>query len=296
MGLYKQPNDYTCGPFALKHALAVLGRLVSEHDISDVVRPHWWSGTDEVRLAEAARKHGCELPLVRRRDPRLARQKLRSYLDKGIPVLMCVDNWGHWITTVHHDKNRFIVIDSMDDPVLQVLTWPQLRTRWQYMDDEYEPEDEDFPTIFDLHPVTPTFRVPVKARFSVERAQFLRRPSNRDLGAHWDDYLGDLLEICRAPTGRTAVLSMAEFLRRHQQLLLAQLPYWHGDVTRTQVSRILRNFRFVAETYGLIIPESDRRRALVDVTILLSLWAASAHGVGDVYGSIEGDNPRKDRR
>ena len=33
MGLYEQPNDYTCGPFALKHALVTLGRLADEDSI-----------------------------------------------------------------------------------------------------------------------------------------------------------------------------------------------------------------------------------------------------------------------
>src|SRR5690606_6385932 len=105
--------------------------------------------------------------------------------------------------------------DSKNDPVLQVMNWSQLRNRWCYFD--YDEHDQEV-GLFDLHPVKPRFRVAVKAQFSVERAQFLRRPENLDLSEHWDDYLEDLLEICRprSSTRSSAALSMGEFLRRHQ--------------------------------------------------------------------------------
>jgi hypothetical protein len=95
-----------------------------------------------------------------------------------------------------------------------------------------------------------------------------------------------LLEICRPRSNRVSdALSMGEFLRRHHQLLVSRVVYWHGDVSRESVTRILRNFRFVAETYALIIPAAGTRRALADLSILLALWAASGRGVGKMYGT-----------
>ena len=283
MGLYEQPNDWTCGPFALKHALVALGRLTDETAISQVAHPHWWAGTDEVKLARAARAFDCDLPFIRRSDPERAYATLARYIAQRLPVILCVDEWGHWITVVRHEDDRFVVIDSKSEPVLNVLSWPSLRNRWAYV--EYDEWDEPS-TYFDLHPLKPRFRVTIKAQFSVERAHFLRRPENSDLALHWDSYLGDLLEICRPRSSRgTDALSMGEFLRRHQELLVSRVVYWHGDVLRDQVLRILRNFRFVAETYALIIPGASTRRALADLAILLALWAAAGHGVGAMYGS-----------
>lgn len=286
MGLYEQPNDWTCGPFALKHALVALGRLADESTISQVAHPHWWAGTDEVKLARAARAFDCDLPFIRRTDPDRAYQALARYISQRLPVILCVDDWGHWITVVRHEHERFVVIDSKSAPVLNVLSWGSLRNRWQYV--EYDDWDEP-QTLFDLHPLKPRFRVNVKAQFSVERAHFLRRAENADLAEHWDEYLGDLLEICRPRSARSCeALSMNEFLRRHQELLVSRVVYWHGDVHRDQVLRILRNFRFVAETYALVIPASSTRRALTDLSMLLALWAAAAHGVGEMYGSDDG--------
>ncbi len=283
LGLYQQPNDYSCGPFALKHALVALGRLADEDMISSVAHPHWWAGIDEVKLARAARHFECDLPMVRRRNEHSARTALTRYLTAGFPVILCVDGWGHWVTVVSHEAGRFVLIDSKHEPVLQVLSWAQLRRRWQYI--EYD-EWDDPQEFFDLHPVKPRFRVSANARFSLERAQFLRRPENADLAEHWDSYLGDLLEICRPRSRRAAQqLSMGEFLRRHQESLVGRLRYWHGGIERAAVQRLLRNFRFVAETYGLVIPAVGTRQALVDMSMLLAMWAAARCGVGDMYGS-----------
>ena len=295
MGLYRQPNDYTCGPFALKHALVSLGRVADEETISQIAHPHWWAGTDEVKLARAARYYDCDLPLVRRHDPDRACGSLVRYVDQRLPVLLCVDDWGHWITVVSHENGRFVVLDSRKEPVLKILPWPTLRDRWMYLD--WEEDEEDPPVLFDLMPVKPRSRMPIKAQFSVERAQFLRRPENQHLARRWDEYLGDLLEICRArsATRASAVLSMGEFLRRHQDLLVRRVRYWHGDIEREDAVRLLRSFRFVAETYGLVIPAGSTRRALVDMAMLLAMWAASARGVGPMYGS-EHLRRRKKRR
>ena len=132
--------------------------------------------------------------------------------------------------------------------------------------------------------------------------KFLRRPENRRLARHWNEYLEDLLEICRPPTHRIAEpLSMGEFLRRHQELLLTRVVYWHGDVNREEVSRVLRDLRFVSETYGLVIPASMARRALADLAICISLWACADRGVNGMFGAPGSDvraasKPRKRSR
>jgi hypothetical protein len=86
-------------------------------------------------------------------------------------------------------------------------------------------------------------------------------------------------------------LSMGEFLRRHQELLLTRVVYWHGDVSRDEVMRVLRDLRFVSETYGLVIPASMSRRALADLAILISLWVCADRGINGMFGS-PGADPR----
>lgn len=289
-GFYPQPNEWTCGPFALKHALLALGRMVDVNQISSTARTHWWSGTNEIQLARAARAFECDLVLERSAEPEQARKLLVKYLREQTPVLLCVDEWSHWITVLRSEDRRFVVVDSQDDPLLSVCTWPQLRNWWRYHDTDYAKENP--PILYDMMAVSPRFRTTVKADFSVERVKFLRRPENRRLARHWNEYLEDLLEICKPPSVRIAEpLSMGEFLRRHQELLLTRVVYWHGDISRDEVGRVLRDMRFVSETYGLVIPASMSRRALADLAILVSIWACSQRGVDSMFGS-PGSDPR----
>ncbi len=286
MGLYEQPNDWTCGPFALKHALVALGKLVDESAISNVAHPHWWAGTSEVKLARAARAFECDLPFIRCKCPQTAHSALVGHLSQKRPVILCVDDWGHWVTVVRHEEGRFVVIDSKKAPVLRVLSWAQLRRRWRYYE---ESEWGEFLPFFDLHPVKPRFRISVKAQFSVERAYFLRRQENADLAANWDDYLSDLLDICRPRTASGRVprnaMAMSLFLRQHEEMLVGRLAYWHGEINPEAVTRLLRNFRFVAETYAMQIPVAGQDQVLTDLSMLLGMWAAAGYGIDAMYGS-----------
>lgn len=272
--------------------------MVDADEIAATARTHWWSGTNEIQLARAAREFECDLVLERRRDAEDARKVLVKHLREQTPVLLCVDEWSHWITVVRSEDRRFVVVDSNDDPLLSVRTWPQLRNWWRYHDTDYTTDKP--PTLYDMMAVSPRFRTAVKADFSVERVKFLRRPENRRLAHHWNEYLEDLLEICRPATHRIAQpLSMGEFLRRHQELLLTRVVYWHGDVSREECARVLRDLRFVSETYGLVIPASMSRRAVADLAILISLWACADRGVGGMFGSPGSDpvaTPRKRAR
>src|SRR4029077_19715357 len=141
--------------------------MVDVNQISSTARTHWWSGTNEIQLARAARAFECDLVLERRSDAEQARKLLVKFLREQTPVLLCVDEWTHWITVVRAEDRRFVVVDSNDDPLLGVRTWPQLRNWWRYHDVDYTKSKP--PVLYDLMAVVPRFRVTVTADFSVER-------------------------------------------------------------------------------------------------------------------------------
>jgi hypothetical protein len=280
MGFSPQPNRWQCGPFALKHALVMLGILADEKAISRLAGANKLSGANEVQLARAARKYDCDLTLVREEDALAARRGLVERLRQGLPCLLCISEWSHWIAVVKEEKGNFILLDSYDEAVLVILTWKQLRSRWVYHLDE----DGGTRTLYDLHPVIPLFRVQTRARVSLARARFLRRPENRDFARQWDKYVEDLLAICRPRTPLSSnVISLGEFLRRYGEMVLDQVAFWHGWIERRRAAKVLENLHFVADTYGLVIHEEDEKRALAGITSLLTLWASSRYGVTPVY-------------
>jgi hypothetical protein len=283
-GFYPQPNEWTCGPYALKHALLALGRIVDVGRIAETARTRWWSGTSEIQLTRAARAFDCDLVHESCEDEKAAQKMLLAQLRDRTPVLLCVEEWSHWITVLRAEAGRFVVVDSTDDLLFSVRTWGQLRPWWRYRDGVTESGRRR--VLYDLLAVTPRVRTRVRADLSVRRVQHLRRAENRALAHHWDEYLADLLEICRPASARIPrALSMAELLRRHRELLLGRIVYWHGEVRQDDVQRVLRDLRFVSETYGLVVPASMERRAVTDLAILVSLWASAARGVDPMYGA-----------
>jgi hypothetical protein len=285
MGLYPQPNKWQCGPFALKYALIMLGKIVNEKEVSRIAGTHWWSGTDEIKLARGAKTYGCEMPLIRRKNSLRAKRELLLALKKGHPCLLCVDGWNHWITVVGAEKGKYIVVDSKEAPVVSISDWHELKRRWVYKEiDEDDPTQIE--TLFDLHPVIPRFRIRTHARFSLEKAKYLRRPENREFASHWDEYFNDLTTICTPRTPRSErVFPLGELFRRHGVMISSQIAYWHGTVKESRIRKLLRNLRFVADTYDLVVREDDEKRAIAAITALVTLWAASKHGVGEVYGN-----------
>ncbi len=285
MGLYPQPNNWQCGPFALKHALIMLGKIVNEKELSRIAGTHWWSGTDEIKLGRAAKKYGAQLKFIRRKHALNAKRELLLSLKRGHPALLCVDNWNHWVTVVGAERGKFIYVDSRKEPVVCIDSWKALKKRWVYN----EP-DEDDPTniemLYDLHPVIPHFRIRSKARFSLMRARYLRRPENRAFASHWDEYFTDLSRICTPRTPLSAkVFPMGELLRRHGTMIRTQVVYWHGFVKPEHVDKLLRHYRFIADTYDLVVRQEDEKRTIVALTANLTLWAASKFGVDEIYGN-----------
>ena len=263
MSFYPQPDDYSCGPFALKHALVTLGKFASESELKAAAGTHWWSGTSELGLERAARSVGCNLELARKRTSESARKELNAWLRARYPVVTCVDGWAHWISVLSESRGQYVIVDSNLDPVLDVVGWSQLSKRIRYLDTDYH--DEDPPELYDLLAVIPRGRVTMRADLSATRVKFLRRSANRDLATNWNAYVDDLLTICRPrSTNMQRPLSMAELLRRHGELVASRVCYWHGEVSAREVERVLERLRFVAEAYGLVIPREletagDRR-------------------------------------
>ncbi len=292
MGIYPQPNLWQCGPFALKHALIMLGIFLDEKRIARVAGSSPSSGTNEYQLRRAAHHFDCAFPVLRREEPERARRALSAYLRRGVPCLICINEWAHWVTVVKYERGSFIVLDSRDRAVLTIWTWPQLRRRWGY-----HLADEDHPRgrriLFDFHPVLPQYRVQARAKLSLARAEFLREPRNRALVRRWDEYVTDLLALARVRTPLSEnVLSMGEFLRRHEGLILEQVDFWHGSLDRDQAATILKHLHFVADTFGMVIHEREQKRVIAGLTAILTLWAANRFGVRPVYA---GKAPRRRR-
>jgi hypothetical protein len=285
MGIYKQPGKWECGPFALKHALLMRGVLVSEREIARLAGTSP-DGTDEKQLELAAANYGCELPTIREVEPEAARDALTGHLRDGYPCLLCINGWDHWVTAVHEEAGQFIILDSEKPHVIEVVDWPRLRELWVYHDRDGDGRQAS-DTLYDLHALVPKRKLPSRARFSLERATYLRRPENHGLARLWDGYVEDLIAVCGTRPGQGGrSLALGELLRRHTEMLLDELVNWHGGIKRQAARQVLERMRFVADTYGLVIRQSDEKRTVAALGMILALWSAGEFGVEPLYRRV----------
>ena len=258
MSFYQQPNGYECGPFALKHGLALLGVFAEERRLANVAGTTT-AGTDEVQLARAAAHYGCGLPTVSVTEAGAARRALTRELAGGRPVLACVDQWSHWITIGSQDGDTFVVADSAEPNVFRLMEWDELERRWGLLARDADGERY----LFDLNPLTPRGTVPARARLTLADVRYLV-DDGRELVRDWSDYAEDLLHLGDTTRGReddTSIEPLARLLGRHHRTLLDRVD-GRGPSHRRAATIALDRIALVAEAYDLRVPRRYARESL----------------------------------
>jgi hypothetical protein len=278
MSFYPQPYKYQCGPFALKYGLVMLGRFENERTIGKRAGSTWWYGTDEIGLAKAAKTFDCKMKYFRRETPDEAIKILTWHLKRGWPCILSVDSWEHWISVVKVQKGKFIVFDSILNKVIVIYGARQLAIRWKYI-------DEDTGDIsYDGYALIPNTKPSTKPNFTLEKARYVMQDRNKRLAVKWDTYFNDLISICRPryPNSKS-VISFNEFLRRNEKMLVEQVAYWHGNPTYSELDKLLKDLQFMADVYDLVIHSEDQKKALVDLSSILMMYACGKYGMDPIY-------------
>jgi hypothetical protein len=261
--VYQQSTSYECGPYALKHALQMLGVFTDERRLGRLAGTTP-AGTDEVQLARAAAAVGCNLPLVRATTPEDARRALMSHLTRGLPALLCVDQWDHWVAIVGGDGDRFALLDSAVPPVAARIDWDRLAQRWGY-------RDTGSPVLYDLHPVVPRGETPGRARVDARAAETLARPERAALVRDWSHYSRALLALAApaAPgNGEPTAVDLSHLLHERRDWLLDRAA-GTNPAPREAAARALEEARFVAHLYGLRVLREKSAPVLAGVAELL---------------------------
>lgn len=265
MGFYPQPNAWQCGPFALKYALLVLAIPSHERTLTRAsgATEH---GADERDLDRAARRYGCVLAVERWRDAGQARHALHAHLASGTPVLLCVEEWSHWMVAVAVDTDAVVVLDSRVPNVFGSVPLAELMERVAYHPNRWR-------VLYDLHPLMSGSVPRARATFSRARVEMLCQPGNLDLRRRWDEYLRVLLPVSRPPR------QQAEWTVALAGLVREAIPRVLGETAEDRVPLVQRRLAhacFVAETYGLEIGPDETDRVVSAVHRFVDRVAAAA--------------------
>jgi hypothetical protein len=171
MGIYDQPNSWQCGPFALKHGLLAYGIFAHEDALAIAAGSTETHGTDERQLTNTARSYGCVLQLERYHSKLTARRALARLLADHTPVLLCVDQWDHWVTAVGADETHMVVFDSHYDTVVRLEPWEPFLRRLAYRHRAWAWAPQV--AWYDLHPLRTRGETGVKLALTTARARQL---------------------------------------------------------------------------------------------------------------------------
>lgn len=255
MGLYGQPNSWQCGPFALKHALLALGIFSHEDELARLAGSSETRGTNERQLKRAARLCGAQLLVERHHDPGAARGTLRTRLAGGQPVLLCLDQWEHWVTAVAADGSEVVVFDSKYDLPLRLESWEVLLARLAFRQRRFGCWTR---SLYDLHPVTPS-RAGFRLRLAPVRARQLLEPGRAALATRWDFHARTLLALA-LPSGDQLQLGTpaAGFIAQHGPLILSRAGAIAGRVATESLAHELEGLALAAELFPAVLrPEVE---------------------------------------
>lgn len=278
MSFYPQPNNYQCGPFALKYALAVLGIFKNEDQIGISAESTWWAGTDEIGLTQAARKFNCELKYFYSDLASLAIKMLNKQLKNRYPCILSVNNWEHWIVVINRTKDKYVIVDSGKTKVISSISQKKMVKMWRYHDRE-----ENYSS-FDGYTLKPKFNNIYRAKFSAALARELMYKKNESLARLWDQYFNDLIALFEAKKNSSNnYISAKEFFRRNQNLIIKNVADWHGEPSYEELEKIVGNMKFVASVYDLVLSKTKEKKAIVDLTSLLMMHVCGKYGMYKIY-------------
>jgi ABC-type bacteriocin/lantibiotic exporter with double-glycine peptidase domain len=137
----QQPDEFTCGPAALKHALAILGVRKSVDSLTELCKTNR-NGTTTKNFIRAAKQLGlCSMTVERatlrhvqsalKYSPKNVRAALVSYLYDKDKNNEPVETSGHWavVSSYSASRSRITVFDSYEGK-RKSYSWSDFRRRW----------------------------------------------------------------------------------------------------------------------------------------------------------------------
>lgn len=136
------PNS--CGAACLKNLLLALGVDISEKEARKKARTNR-KGTTQGGLKRALLTYGHASEAFQARLFRPARSHLEAALRAGEPVILCVDDWSHWVVALARFRPTFdgpktyMVVDpgwdtkkAQQQGPSQIWSEEELKSRWKH--------------------------------------------------------------------------------------------------------------------------------------------------------------------
>ena len=142
----RQATDHTCGVASFQSLLYYYGIEIREDKLATALHAEDYARTGEI--VQYAQAQG--LTVETRRNMTLA--ELQQYIDKKIPVMVCMQAWpdkpmtieayqkdwedGHWVVVIGYDKNNIYMMDPSTLGNYAYVPRAEFEARWHDYDDD----------------------------------------------------------------------------------------------------------------------------------------------------------------
>lgn len=130
-----QSNRASCGPAALANALEALGIKRTEAELITLTG-QTPDGTSPKQLLKALKAIGAADKSVTGEIFKASNSSAATIglwhclVERGRPVILCVDSHEHWVAAVGYVGPRFVILDSAEVGLVFYYTDDELAERW----------------------------------------------------------------------------------------------------------------------------------------------------------------------
>ena len=297
VGFLNQPDDGSCGVYALAHLMNLLGipAYIEDAELytnfrskSDSFKKHFtlydaifnykWTkkkifsgyGVKEKGMVSAVKKVGFKPNPFTTLSEREAQEFLRTNLKNYSPLLLRVNYYdttaGHWFVCAGMKKNKYIIIDS--DPIgynkglISSFSWIDLyrRCTWYGHGGKY----------FQLNAIA------VEQTNGINLLPMLVNylgilQKNSTLQYWWGYYLDDLIGVFNIGQKIMNPVNSEDFFKEYSKMLKEIISDWYDSelIHPGDIKRELNNYKFVSTVYKMSFEKEMLAMVLVSMTSAL---------------------------
>jgi len=141
----RQGSNWACGVSCLQSLFHYYGYEIREDNLAKLLKSGEEHGTNMSEIIGLAKRVGLETQIIKSMPP----EKLKEYIDSGIPVMVCMQAWsddedglkwstrwedGHYVLVVGYDMNHFFFMDPSTLSTYAFIPQTEFLERWHDYD------------------------------------------------------------------------------------------------------------------------------------------------------------------
>jgi len=268
---HEQTKAYSCGAACLRNALFILGNKKKERAVRHSARTDH-RGTSEESLKQTAEKFGYsfeEFVCFEKEKGGAAHKWVISELMRFRPVLLCVDDFSHWVLAIGIMDRKIAIADPAIHDQRQpfgLYTRGGLLKRW-WIEDPDKVERSQF---YGLSLFPESKLAKSRARKALKLTDNVLRTLQRDDDTDIHEAAADLAKIFSGAGQHRKCnvdcISAGDFLARHEEDILDAVGYWHDESDLKLLRPVYQTYKDVASAMEYSIPQKMESKALVELT------------------------------